>query len=239
MKRQNVRKLVIIISMLLFPITIYYFSPYLIIQGASEGIITGSFIVFAAMLVGSMLFGRIFCAYLCPAGGIMECAALINNKNPKQGWKNNIKYVTWFLWIAGIITAFVFRKKEITVDFFYATNHGISIANIYAYIVYYGIVFLFFIPAVIAGKRTLCHYLCWMAPFMVIGTKAGRLLHLKQLRLTSNKELCTNCHACDRYCPMGLKVNDKVQEENLYDAECILCGECIDHCPKKVINYKF
>ncbi|MGN0157328.1 MAG: hypothetical protein ACI39N_08760 [Lachnospiraceae bacterium] len=52
MKRQNVRKLILIISMLLFPITIWYMSPYLIMQGAMEGIVTGSFIVFLLMLLG-------------------------------------------------------------------------------------------------------------------------------------------------------------------------------------------
>ena len=60
MKRQNVRKLLLIISMLLFPVTIWYMSPYLIIQGAMEGIVTGSFIVFVLMLLGSVLFGRLF-----------------------------------------------------------------------------------------------------------------------------------------------------------------------------------
>ena len=39
MKRQNIRKLVLISSMLLFPITIYYFLPQLIISGAMVGII--------------------------------------------------------------------------------------------------------------------------------------------------------------------------------------------------------
>ena len=50
MNRQNIRKLLLIISLLLFPITIWYMSPYLIIQGAMEGIITGSFVVFTCML---------------------------------------------------------------------------------------------------------------------------------------------------------------------------------------------
>ena len=63
MKRQNVRRLLLIISMLLFPVTIWYMSPYLIIQGAMEGIVTGSFIVFALMLLGSVLFGRLFCGW--------------------------------------------------------------------------------------------------------------------------------------------------------------------------------
>ena len=48
MKRQNVRKLLLIISMLLFPVTIWYMSPYLIIQGAMEGIVTGSCIIVGA-----------------------------------------------------------------------------------------------------------------------------------------------------------------------------------------------
>lgn len=238
MKRQNIRKLIIISSLLLFPITIYYLSPYLIIQGAIEGVINGSFIIFCAMLIGSMFFGRIFCAYLCPVGGLSECATLINDKAPKQGWRNKIKYVVWILWIIGVIISFIFHQKAITVDFFYMTEYGISIANIYGYIIYYGIILLFFIPSVVAGKRALCHYLCWMAPFMIIGSKLGQLLHIKQLRLSAKKDSCIRCHLCDKNCPMSLKVSEKVQNEKMDDCECILCGACIDNCPKKVISYK-
>ncbi len=238
MKRQNARKLILISSMLLFPITIYYLSPYLIIQGAIEGIINGSFIVFVIMLLSSIFLGRLFCGYLCPAGGIQECAVLINDKSPKQGWRNNIKYAIWMIWIIAIIICFIFRKKELAVDFFYQTDHGISISNIYGYIIYYGVVCLIFIPAVLFGKRIFCHYFCWMAPFMVIGSKLGNMLHIKGLRLSADKNACVSCHKCDRSCPMSLKVTEKVQKENMYDSECILCGACIDNCPKKAITYK-
>ena len=44
----------------LFPIIYYYFSPYLIIMGASEGVVAGSFITFSAMLIGSLFLGRFF-----------------------------------------------------------------------------------------------------------------------------------------------------------------------------------
>lgn len=70
MERQNVRKLILIISMLLFPLTIWYMSPYLIIQGATKGIVTGSFIVFLLMLLGALFFGRLFCGWICPMGGM-------------------------------------------------------------------------------------------------------------------------------------------------------------------------
>jgi len=238
MKRQNFRKLILIISMLLFPITIYYFSPALIIQGAAEGVVTGSFIVFFAMLIGSIFLGRLFCGYLCPAGGIQECAMLVNNKSPRQGWKNNIKYAIWAVWIIVIIVCFIYRKQNLSIDFFFMTDHGISIANIYDYVIYYGVVFLIFIPSVTFGKRIFCHYFCWMAPFMVIGSRMGNLLHIKRLRLYADKNVCINCHICDKNCPMSLNVAEKVQKGNLYDNECILCGACVDNCPKKAITYK-
>ena len=238
MKRQNLRKLILISSMLLFPITIYYLSPYLIIHGAMKGIITGSFIVFIAMLFSSVFVGRLFCGYLCPVAGIQECAMVINAKNPKQGWRNNIKYIIWVVWIIGIMISFIVSRQEITVDFLYATDHGISISNIYSYIIYYGIVLLVFIPSVLFGKRIFCHYFCWMAPFMVIGTKFGDLFHIKRLRLDANKDACINCHVCNTSCPMSLNVAEKVQIETMDDKECILCGACVDSCPKKAIVYK-
>lgn len=55
MKRQKIRRTVIFISFLLFPVTIWYLSPYLIIQAAFEHILNGSFWVFMGMLVLSMV----------------------------------------------------------------------------------------------------------------------------------------------------------------------------------------
>jgi ferredoxin-type protein NapH len=237
MNRQNSRKLIVIVSMFLFPITIYYLSPQLIIIGALDGIMTGSFIVFFVLLVSSVFFGRIFCGYLCPAGGIQECASQINNRNLTLGWKNKIKYVIWLLWITGIILSFIFRKHDLTINFFYQTTNGISIANIYDYFIYYGVLFLIFIPSVVFGKRFFCHYICWIAPFMVLGTKIGNLLHIKRLRLKADKNACINCHLCNKYCPMSLNVAAKVKKEEMDDNECILCGTCIDRCPKKAISY--
>lgn len=50
-RRQRYRKALLFLSLLLFPVTLYYFSPMLILQGASQGIINGSFIVFGLMFL--------------------------------------------------------------------------------------------------------------------------------------------------------------------------------------------
>ncbi|MEF9426500.1 MAG: hypothetical protein L0956_04760 [Candidatus Mariimomonas ferrooxydans] len=58
--RQRIRTGIIFITFLLLPAVYYYFSPYLIIMGASEGIISGSFIVFAFLFLSSLFFGKKF-----------------------------------------------------------------------------------------------------------------------------------------------------------------------------------
>lgn len=237
LKRQKVRKFLLITAFLLFPITMWYLSPYIIIQGAMERIINGSFMVFSIMLFGSIFLGRFFCGYLCPAGGLQECAFSINDKSPKQSWRNNIKYVIWCVWIAAVIASFILGKNNVTIDPFYMTDHGISISNIYCYIIYYGVILLIFIPAILFGKRSFCHYFCWMAPFMVIGVKLGKLLHIPQLHIKVNNEKCISCKQCSKKCPMSLDVAGMVSKGQLSNTECILCGECIDICPKKVLRY--
>ena len=239
MKRQKIRKAIIFISFLLFPITIWYFSPYLIIQAAFEHILNGSFWVFVSMFVISTFAGRVWCGYLCPAGGMQECLFACNDKPVKGGIKNNIKFVIWAVWIIALITTYILGKNDFTIDFFYMTDHGISVSGIYNYVIYYGVLFILVLPALAGGKRGACHYICWMAPFMIIGSSIGRALHIPQLHLEADSGKCAGCKQCNKVCPMGLDVNGMVQENsNGKCTECIQCGACVDVCPKKAIRYR-
>jgi polyferredoxin len=238
--RQKVRKTLLIIAFLLFPITIWYFSPYLIIRAASEHIVNGSFIVFVSMLVLSMFFGRVWCGYLCPAGGLQECALRINDKPSKQGRRDRIKYVIWIIWIVAVIVTFILGKNDVTIDPFYMTDHGISVSGISNYVIYYGVLLILVLPALIHGRRAACHYICWMAPFMILGSKLGRLLHIPQLHISADKEKCVSCGKCNQSCPMGLDVRQLVAEnKTAVYSECISCGACADACPKDVLKYRF
>ena len=238
MKRQQIRKLLLIISLLLFPVTLYYFSPALIINAGLQGIINGSFIVFVLMFLLSVPFGRIFCSYICPAGGLQECSFLINEKKPKQGWKNYIKFVIWGIWIVSVIFFYFHNDKILSVDFFFETESGISVSSIQSYIVYYGIICLIFIPSVLFGKRVFCHYFCWMAPFMILGTKLRRFLHLPGLHIRTGKtDSCISCGKCNKSCPMGIDVMSKTKCGIVDNSECIQCGACVDNCPKNMLSY--
>ncbi len=238
MRRQSLRKLLLIISLLLFPITLYYFSPALIINAGLHGIINGSFLVFVLMFFLSIPFGRVFCAYLCPAGGLQECAFLMNDKRSKQGWRNYIKYIIWTIWLSAVIFCYFQKGEIVAIDFLFETENGISVSSIQSYIIYYGIVCLILIPSVVFGKRAFCHYFCWMAPFMVLGTKLGRLCHLPGIHIrTVQKDSCVSCGKCNKACPMGIDVMSEAEGGIIGSPECIQCGACVDSCPKKVLSY--
>ena len=58
MDRQKVRRTTLMISMLLMPVVINYYSPYLIIEGSMQGIVVGSMMFFGLLFTSSLVFGR-------------------------------------------------------------------------------------------------------------------------------------------------------------------------------------
>ena len=239
LNRQNIRSMTIFISFLLFPIIQWYFSPFLIIMGALEGIINGSFIVFMVMIVIGFFFGRGACGFIMPCAGLQECMFSVNGRQQKNRKLFKVKYVIWAIWVL-VIAAFAWMAKGYhQVDFFYAIPSGISIDAAWKYIIYYIVVVTFFLMSLFFGKRASCHYICWVAPFMVIGRKLRNLLGTPALQLTADESKCIDCKICERECPMSLPVSEMVQEHRMEQSECILCGKCADSCPKKVIHLGF
>lgn len=66
--RQKIRLTVLFLILLTFPITLNYFSVYLIIDASSQGIMAFSFFFWGLFIVTALLFGRAACGYVCPLG---------------------------------------------------------------------------------------------------------------------------------------------------------------------------
>lgn len=227
-----------LVSLLLFPVTLYYFSPVIIIEGAFQGIVTGSFVMFGLQFVASLFLGRAFCGWLCPAAGLQEACFRINGKRAGRGrWA---KYVIWVPWMATIAAAVWTAGGLKSIDPLYQTQGGISVTEPVGYVVLYGFAGLMVVLALTAGKRAFCHYVCWMAPFMVAGSKIRQRLGLPALRLQAKADNCTRCGRCTRNCPMSLDVQSMVQSGAvLGHPDCILCGECVDGCTQGAVRYSF
>jgi len=238
-RRQATRKAIILISLLLFPVTMNLISPYVIIDGAMQGIITGSFIVFGLMFVSALFVGRLWCAWLCPAAGLQEACFLANDKPARGGKLNWIKWAIWVPWLGLIAYAAASAGGYTSVNFLHLTETGISVDEPLKYITYYMVVGSIFLLSLTAGKRAFCHYGCWMAPFMILGRKVRNALNTPALRLRSEPDKCIDCKKCNKACPMSLDVHAMVHSGTMENSECVLCGSCVDVCPKQVIGYTF
>jgi len=243
--RQRIRKALVILAFLTFPITMNFLSPYVIIDGAMNGIVNGSLVMFGLMFVSSLFLGRAWCGWVCPGGGMQEIFEPVNNK-PVNGRKMDwIKWLIWIPWISLIVAFVILGGGYRSIDLLYHTQNGISVAGspdrpiLFAYIIYYIVIGLFVGLAIFAGRRAGCHSICWMAPFMIIGRWIRNLVAWPSLRLKADPSTCVECKKCTSNCPMSLDVTGMVQAGKMENRECILCGTCVDNCSKHAIRYSF
>ena len=244
-KRQALRRVGQLLAFFSFPVIMNFFSPYLIVQGSFEGILAGSAIVFASLFVGSLLFGRLFCGWICPVAALEDTAAPINNRRVARRARL-VKWAIWVPWIALILFAVINAGGYHSVQPLYGTEGGISLAGsadrpiIFAYIIYFMVVALFFGLALALGRRGGCHTVCWISPFMILGRwLRNKLGAWPSLRLVSDTSTCNGCARCTTECPMSIDVAAHAQAGTMEDSECILCGACVDNCPRRSLRYSF
>jgi ferredoxin-type protein NapH len=233
--RQKIRKGIILFSFFLFPAVFYYLSPVLIIQASSKGIVNGSFILFILMFISSLFLGRGYCGWVCPGAGCQEAIFLAQDEKVARG--DYFKWIIWVPWIGSIVLLAIRSGGYKRIDFFYMT-HGLSVSDIQSLISYLCVLLLLIaVPAFVVGKRSFCHHLCWMAPFMILGRKIRNYFQWASLQLKSSPEVCKHCHTCTEHCPMSLPVEEMVNHRSMEKTECILCGTCVDACKESAIAY--
>lgn len=225
------------VALLLFPATIFYMSPYLSVVGPASGVITGSLIFFLSLFLSALFLRRAHCGWTCISTGIHDAGMCYITK--AVGMKSRmIKYVIWAPWFVSIVALLCINGIR-DVDPLAATTHGLSVTDVHGYVILYSILGLIIVLELTVGKRSFCHHVCWMAPFLVIGDKVGRLLRLPSLHLEADREKCNACDVCSAKCPMSLPVREMVASGEMKNTDCILCGECVDNCKRNVIGYRF
>ncbi len=236
--RQKLRQIVNLAFFLAFPITLNWYSPYVIVDGAFQGIATASFIIFCLLFVSSLFLGRLWCSWLCPAGYIQDAVARSRTKAWAGKAKDAVKWISWSLWLSVIFIAFLHSGGIKRIDILHLMEGGVSVDQPIKYIVYYGVVLLFFGLSFL-GKRAACHSICWMAPFMILSTRLSKALRLPAVRLRAEPSACVSCGACSKACPMSLPVQAMVKTAKTDKAECIHCGLCVESCAKKALRLSF
>jgi polyferredoxin len=235
MKNGKIRTRTYILALLVIflPVLANLYSPLLMVEGIKIGIITLSALVFGVWLILSLFLGRsISCGYTCPYGALQEILGRYTNKKPKSKKASQIRYPFFVLFLI-IVSYSILKIGGLKgVNLFASNGNPKLVILIPLFILLIGILSLIF------GNRAFCKYLCPQGVFLTIGTKLGRKIKIPSLHLKNNHN-CSNCELCNKSCPMGLDVNYMVKNDKMENLNCILCGECIENCPKNVINYSF
>lgn len=237
--RQRLRRALVIASFLLFPITLNYFSPVLIVQGAIRGVVTLSALVFAGLFLSGLVFGRGFCGWACPGAGLQEPLMAVNPSPMASPNAGKIKWIVFVPWLFVILTCYGLAGASLTFTPFFRTPSGISVSQPMMLIPYFTVVFLIGWLALALGRRGFCHAVCWMAPFLILGTRLGDAMKLPRLRLAARREACDGCGACAKVCSMSLPVTEMAASGETDHPECVLCGECADACPNGALTLDF
>jgi ferredoxin-type protein NapH len=236
--RQRIRKSLLAAMLVLFQYRLFhlFFSPVLLVVAASQGIVNGSLLIYALLFLSSLYFGRAWCGWLCPGAAINEACSVVVRKRCRGGKADKIKYVVFAL-LAGLIGFLAIRAGGFhAVAPFYGMERRSFLQDIFLLV---GAVAIILPLAFFFGRFGNCHYLCWEAPLMIIGTKIKDKVRWPSLHLTVNPAACKDCGKCDQHCPMSLPVAAMVQGGSLRNTECILCGNCVDICQAGVIRYAF
>jgi len=237
--RQKTRRVLAIATTALFPVTLYYFSPVLSLEGLAAGVVTGSLVMFGLLFVAALVLGRAFCAWVCPAGAVQELVLRFRGRAVRRLRIRWIKWVIWAPWVAALVFVAVRAHGVHAVSLTWMTWNGISVTDLASLIALIAVAGLMAGLALAIGRRGACHTVCWMAPFMILARKLRNLFGWPSLRLASEKQACHSCGACTRSCPMSIDVQALVNAEHPESSDCILCGSCGDGCPHGAIRLTF
>jgi polyferredoxin len=188
--------------------------------------------ILLAILLGSFLVAKSFCAWVCPIGFLSE--TLWNLRVKLVGWE--LEPPRWLDWplralkytLLGLFSFVIFFAMDIVAlkGFLDTPYNLMSDVKMYLFfadmsrITAVTLLLLVLLSLVIRGFW--CRYLC---PY---GALLGLLGLLSPLKVQREASSCINCRRCTKVCPSRIQVH---QAKRVLSDECISCGTCVEACP--------
>lgn len=238
-RRQRLRRFILAALFLALPITLNYYSPYLMTTGTAARIVSFSLLFWLAVFVSAFVLGRSFCGWACPFNGLQQLWESVGVRPLKKiRYLPVLKYAMWAAWVLGVIGAAIVVGGWSRIDLLYMTENGVSVSAAGNLVTYFMLVLLTLLPLRL-GRRGFCRYVCPFGVWGIVAESVGHAVHIPRLMLHANSSACTGCGACGRACPMQLPVTTMVQSGRMRTTECFMCETCIDVCPSQAIEVGF
>jgi len=237
--RQRLRRFLLAALFLALPITLNYYSPYLMITGTAVRIASFSLLFWVSIFASAFVLGRSFCGWACPFNGLQQLWESVGIRPLRRvRYLPSLKYALWGAWVAAVVGIAVAVGGWERVEPLYLTENGVSVSEAANLITYFMLVLLTLLPTML-GRRGFCRYVCPFGVWGIVAERIGHAAHVPRLLLRADSSACTRCGTCSRACPMQLPVSEMVRSETMRTTECFMCETCVDVCPSKAIGVGF
>jgi len=181
-------------------------------------------IVIAIALL-TILFGRFYCAIVCPFGLLQDVIAFLSRRKSRlDANRPKLRYAVAGLAFASFLAGSAFFIGGL--DPYSNFGRIASFIKTPSYIIG-GITLLAIIVLVVWKKRIFCTSVC------PVGTLLGLCAKISPFKLKLSDK-CIKCHKCVSVCPSGCVDPDKKVLDN---ERCVRCLKCTAVCPTNAICF--
>jgi ferredoxin len=202
----------------------------------------------------TLMFGRVYCSFLCPLGGFMDAMNRIAGRKRRPFARSHslIRYsilgltagvfLAGSLWLINILDPYsIFGRLAVTLGrpVVVTVNNGVSrgleilgiytVAPLYHTAMPVGIVFVSLTYLGVIAGLSFRYGRIYCNTICPVGTFLGILARIGLIRPVIEKGTCSRCGRCERIC----KADCIDSLEGVVDvSRCVCCFNCIDTCPE-------
>lgn len=181
-----------------------------------------SLVLMLIVFASAVLLGPLFCGWICPFGTFQEYISRLGRKLFGKKFNRFIPYrfdrylrflrygvLAWVIVMTAYTGKLIFADVDPYFALFQFWTGEVAVSGLIAL----GLV----IVLSLFVERPFCKYAC---PY---GAVLGVFNLFRVFGLKRNKTTCIDCKACDRVCPMNIRVSEK---GTVRDHQCISCYLC-------------
>ena len=204
---------------------------------------TAPYYVVGIILLYGLLFGRWICGFLCPFGLIQDLLHKI--KTPKLGKGRITRVLSYFKYVILVFFAMIFPlvyagyefplpgfckyvcpagTLEGAVGLLSNPENENMLGMLGPLFTWKFLLMVIFLVGCVFIYRFFCRFFC------PLGAIYGLFNKISLVGVKLDRKACTDCGLCVGKCKMDIR--------RVGDHECIQCGECIDVCPTRAIEWK-
>ncbi len=182
--------------------------------------------IFGSTIAGILVFGRLWCGYVCPFGFIQDVLYKvrgllgIRKRNFSEKQRETIKFIKW-----GLMAIFLIGIgfcEICPVRYVIPPLNGITTRLEFG-----AIVAVIVLGLSLSSERFFCR-ICPLGGFM------GLFHKIVPFKITKDCVACTECGICYEACPMDIReIYTQREETDVTTSDCLFCNKCVDYCPEK------